>query len=169
MTTKPISWACFFLLVAASGCASHAPQGVPNFACVEPDIWRGGQPTNEGWRYLKNIGVCRTIKLNASEEGSDLEAEKLGIVVVNCPISPIQATIGKPDAQAMRVALRSMVPGTYVHCSHGQDRTGLFIGLYRVEVEHWSKSQARAEMAAHGFHPICRGLCWSWEEDVRER
>src|SRR5262249_46501483 len=123
------------LLAIASGCASHAPQGVPNLARVEPGIWRGGQPTQEGWRYLKSIGVCRIIKLNTSAESSDFEAEKLGIIVIRCPINPVQATFGKPDAEAMRTALRSMGPGTYVHCSHGQDRTGLFIGLYRVEIE----------------------------------
>ena len=58
--------------------------------------------------------------------------------------------------------------GTYVHCEHGQDRTGLIIGAYRVRVQRWSKSQAYQEMKAHGFHPLLHGLYSSWLEDVAE-
>lgn len=56
---------------------------------------------------------------------------------------------------------------TYVHCERGQDRTGLIVGVYRVKVEHWTKADAYQEMLKHGFHPILRGLCWSWQEDGR--
>ena len=43
------------------------------------------------------------------------------------------------------------------------------VGAYRVKVEHWTKSAAYQEMKAHGFHPMLRGLYWSWQEDVDER
>ncbi len=82
------------------------------------------------------------------------------------PINFEQMTIGKPDVNRLNAAIASIKLGTYVHCEHGQDRTGLIIGAYRVKVEHWTKEQAYQEMLRFGFHPLLRGLCWSWEEDV---
>lgn len=41
----------------------------------------------------------------------------------------------------------------FIHCHHGQDRTGLIIGLYRVEVQGWTPSKAYQEMLDVGFHP----------------
>ncbi len=40
----------------------------------------------------------------------------------------------------------------YVHCKHGQDRTGLVIGLERVFAEGWSVADAHEEMVKLGFH-----------------
>lgn len=41
----------------------------------------------------------------------------------------------------------------FIHCEHGQDRTGLIVGLYRVFQEGWTPAAAYAEMKAIGFHP----------------
>jgi hypothetical protein len=50
-------------------------------------------------------------------------------------------------------------PGAiYVHCLHGEDRTGLVIGLERVFVEGWSPESAWKEMLAFGFHTFYLGL-----------
>ncbi len=46
----------------------------------------------------------------------------------------------------------------YVHCRHGQDRTGLVVGLERVFVEGWDPADAYAEMLSHGFHTYFLGL-----------
>jgi len=52
----------------------------------------------------------------------------------------------------------------YVHCKHGEDRTGLVIGLERVEHEHWAPKEAYAEMLKLGFHPMFEGLNHYFEE-----
>jgi len=159
----------FIMLFILCSCASDTYQhGVPNLAQVEPGLWRGGQPTSEGWRYLSSLGVRRTIKLNTEHEASDAPAHSNGIEVLRFPITATEQTIGKPGLSKLNAAVQAIsTNGTYVHCQHGQDRTGLVIGAYRVRIEHWPKGQAYREMLTNRFHPLLRGLCWSWEEDVR--
>ena len=161
-----------WILLAAlglCGCATHQiSHGIPNLAEVEAGVWRGGQPNAEGWQYLKSLGIKRDLKLNPSPEASDLLAISNGMQVIYFPVSLEQMTIGKPDSGKLNAAVASIKPdGIYVHCEHGQDRTGLVVGAYRVQVEHWTKADAYQEMLTHGFHPILRGLCWSWQEDVK--
>jgi hypothetical protein len=156
------------LLCCLSGCVTPPPpSGIPNFAQVEPGLWRGGQPTTEGWAQLKALGVKWDVKLNTIHEASDDAARALGIQVIYLPITFVEQTLGKPAPERLAAAVEALKrPGTYVHCQHGQDRTGLVVGAFRVEVGKWSKAAACAEMKAHGFHPLLRGLYWSWQEDV---
>lgn len=168
--TPALSIFTVLLLLFHGGRALAADtHGIPNFAQVEPGIWRGGQPTPEGWKYLKSIGVKRDLKLNTERESSDAAAKINGIEVICFPIPLSEQTIHKPKSETLSNAVNAIKPdGTYIHCEHGQDRTGLVVGIYRVKVQHWTKAAAYAEMKAHGFHPVLRGLqaCWldaDWE------
>ena len=115
-----------FLLFGLCGCATHQiSHGVPNLAQVEPGVWRGGQPNSEGWEYLKSLGVKRDIKLNTNYEASDALAISNEMQIIYLPINWEQMTIGKPDKNKLNVAIGAIGPGTFVHCEHGQDRTGL--------------------------------------------
>jgi protein tyrosine/serine phosphatase len=38
-----------------------------------------------------------------------------------------------------------------VHCHYGADRTGLFIAVYRIVIDNWSKEEAIREMQSGGF------------------
>jgi tyrosine-protein phosphatase SIW14 len=148
-------------LALASGCASHF-----HVEKVSPGIYRGSQPrTDADWKYLAHdLHVTNEVKLNMNSEGSDAGAIANGIRVTYIPISFCQQTIGEPSRKRLQEAVQAIGPGTFIHCSHGQDRTGLVVGLYRVQIEHWGKQRAYSEMAAHGFHPLLRGLYWAWEE-----
>ena len=162
---KTLPMLLLFLLLTA--CVTiKTNHGVPNLAQVEPGIWRGGQPTAEGWQYLKSLGVRTSIKLNLVCEGSDDLAVSNGLRVVYLPISTVEQTIGKPKVDRLYKAVSCLTNNVFIHCTHGQDRTGLVVGAYRVRVCHWSKPAAYREMEQHGFHPLLRELYWSWEGDV---
>ena len=46
------------LVILLSACSpTVTSHGVPNLVQVEPGIWRSGQPTADGWVYLKSLGV----------------------------------------------------------------------------------------------------------------
>lgn len=170
------------------GCAKTtlAPHGIPNLALVEPGVWRGGQPTDEGWKWLKDHNVKTVVKLNTESEGSDEPAERFyGMTVWRLPLTVAQqlgvGTIPKdyftdaiaafplPEDQRSLFGIPTNQPlngNVFIHCLHGEDRTGLFVACYRVQghQEHWTKAAAEKEMLDHGFHKILHGLWEYWED-----
>ena len=133
---------------------------IPNFATVDTNIYRGGQPDAQGWEYLEELGVTRVAKLNMDSEAKDetnLEILKAGI-----PLD--EQLIFMPDKQVVQTAVDFIIPGTFIHCEHGQDRTGLIIGCYRVWTQGWDKEKAWQEMLDRGFHEALLGLTlfWKW-------
>ena len=141
--------------------------GIPNLHTVAPGILRGGQPESEGWEYLRSVGITNILKLNTSSEGSDDGAVALGMTVNYFPIDKIHQIALKPNPEYVRAAVGKIQPGTFVHCLHGEDRTGLIVGCYRVWVQGAKKSDAYKEMNALGFHAtIEHGLNEFWEDNV---
>ena len=158
------------LALVVSGCSTATGptvHGIPNFKQFAPGEYRGGQPASaEGWQYLLSLSVTNVVKFNPEKEASDDQARQLGMTVNYFPIDTLHQTVLKPDKAQMKAAVAQMKPGTYVHCEHGQDRTGLGVGLERVWVEHWTKQAAYSEMLTNGFHTSLHGLADFWEDDV---
>lgn len=152
-----------------AGCRSTLYiNGIPHFAQVNPGLYRGGQPLDQGWQYLRSIGVSNVVKLNMESEGSDAEAERLGMTVYRFPITTGEQLESGPKLSTIAKAVAIMEqPGTYVHCLHGNDRTGLAVGTYRVWIDHWTKARAYAEMKQFWFHPLLKGLYDFWEDKVQ--
>jgi protein tyrosine/serine phosphatase len=163
-------------LLLASACSSTTYQhGVPNLVQVRPGLWRSGQPISlDDWKYLQNLGVKHVVKLNFESEGSDDNAQILGMQVYVLSIQPngdvdlfdsLANTFVHPDPVLLDEAERVIEThdGVLVHCTHGWDRTGLVIGRERVLFEQWDKDRAYAEMLARGFHPYLHGLHEAWE------
>ncbi len=82
------------------------------------------------------------------------------------PITTIQQTLDEPKEETVYDAALSITGGTFVHCQHGEDRTGLIIGVYQVRVRHWTKSVAYQQMLDNGFHPSLPGLYRFWQDCV---
>lgn len=164
--------ALFFVLATfVISCRPPPPPSGPvaNFYEVDPGVFRSAQPTTpEAWAYIKSRGVRTIVKLNDDSEGSDAGAEALGLEVVRVSIPPKGDLVGvfeRPDPSKLVVAIAALERGeVLVHCTHGQDRTGLVVGLYRVLHDHRKKSEAYREMRAHGFHPELLGLLDTWED-----
>lgn len=168
-------------LLSSFGCAKAATvHGIPNFAQVAPGIWRSGQPpaTAEAWDYLGSLGIRTIVKLNMPDEGNDDLGRARGMTVHELGIEPandgnvfdqIAHTLVEPDKTLVDEAVRILAAGgggVLVHCVHGQDRTGLAVGIWRVRALGWSKTQAWEEMKAHGYHTDLLGLNDFWDEHV---
>jgi protein tyrosine/serine phosphatase len=146
--------------------------GVPNLRLVRPGLYRGGRPSAAGLEYLKSIGVKRILNLEVGDFieafpwiiARELrEARRRGLMEQRFPMSAFDpATSGRFDARVneMMEVLKTATPddAIFVHCAHGQDRTGLVIALERVIDEHWEPKVAYAEMRRTGFHPYFLGL-----------
>ncbi len=138
--------------------------GILNLRPVKPGIYRGGQPTTDAaWNWLKANGVTRIVKLNSEGDGSDIAGEALGMEMFYHPISTAQQLVYRPKYEEVQAAVKAIQPGTFVHCTHGEDRTGLVVACYRVWDDAWPKETAEQEMEDCGFHWELLGLELFWE------
>src|SRR5580704_8274261 len=69
---------------------SSSLQGVPNFWQVDAHVYRGAQPTDEGFRNLAKLGVKTVVDLREADARS-MEEEKAvtsaGMQYVNVPMT----------------------------------------------------------------------------------
>jgi tyrosine-protein phosphatase SIW14 len=143
-----------FLSLLAVAPFSHAHQ-IPNFRQVNDVIYRGGRPSAQDLQELKVMGVKTILNLENDRKPVAAEknvAENLKFKFISVPT----ASFFKPKDQDVDHVLAVLAdPANYpvfIHCTHGEDRTGLMMGLYRVEKEGWRADKAYAEMLDLGFH-----------------
>ena len=132
--------------------------GAPNLHKVSENYYRGGQPTPEGFRALRRLGIKTVVNLRSHHSDEELIGnEKLGL-------EELALEAWKPTTAELRrflelVTDEKMQP-VFVHCRHGSDRTGVFTAVYRQVVLGWSKQEAIREMTQgpYGFHPVWKDL-----------
>jgi len=133
--------------------ADPQAKGIPNFHQVNEHIYRGGQPSPEGWTSLAKLGVGTVIDLRREDEhSSQAEAqavEAAGMHYVNIPLHGVSAPPAEKIVQAL--ALLNSPGAVFVHCKRGADRTGTVIACYRIGHDHWDSSRALAEAKSYGM------------------
>jgi protein tyrosine phosphatase (PTP) superfamily phosphohydrolase (DUF442 family) len=146
-------------------------KGVPNFGEVTPTLYRGAQPTKEGFDNLAKMGISIVVDLRGSRESERQLVTKLGMQYVAIPWHCFHP---KDAALAQFLSLLRENPGrkVFIHCRTGDDRTGMEIAAYRMAEQGWTAQEARREMEAFGFslfhRTICPGLA-SYEEKFPRR
>ena len=159
--------ACGGTAVPDEGDATSADVTTPPIEVVSSGIYRGLRPTQATLAQLKSLGV-RTI-LDLEDTSSVIKTErgwvgKLGMTFISEPMSGFWS----PDDAEVNLIEQIMADPSrrpiFVHCQHGQDRTGLIVGLYRVQREHWTPAAAYKEMIAKGFHKLLVFLNHYYEE-----
>jgi tyrosine-protein phosphatase SIW14 len=134
---------------------SPAVQGIKNFYQVDEHVYRGAQPTDEGFKYLAKIGVKMVIDLRESDQRSIAEQRTVaasGMQYVSVPMTgltpPTEAEISK-----ILALLEDETTGpVFVHCMQGADRTGAVIAAYRIDQHHWDNARALSEANSDGMH-----------------
>jgi tyrosine-protein phosphatase SIW14 len=150
----------------------HADESIPihNFYEVSDGIYRGAAPGSAGMAYLKSIDIRSDLDLQSSEfveiheekqisarDGIDFFAEPL--LTLPGVTSILQPQLNEKEMDTiMQIVSDTSLRPLFVHCTHGEDRTGLVIGLYRVLNENWAPADAWAEMLKYGYHPTYEAL-----------
>jgi len=141
----------------ASQTAIPSPKGIPRFYKVVEGIYRGGQPTTEGFQALQKMGIKTVINLQEANDEQPT-VEKLGM---NCVHIPLNAWHGVPD-DAIETFFRIVTDRTkhpvFVHCRRGADRTGVMVAFYRIAFGGWSAGKAYQEARTLGMRWWHRGL-----------
>jgi tyrosine-protein phosphatase SIW14 len=147
---------------------AHAPakkisiDGIENAGEVTPTLFRGAQPSLDGFSALAKNGIAIDVDLRfegdrAAEKDA---ATRAGIEYVALPWSchyPNDATVEK----FLAVVQQSPDKKVFVHCEHGVDRTGMMIAAYRMAEQNWNPEEAQREMIAFGFDRVHRTWCRS--------
>jgi tyrosine-protein phosphatase SIW14 len=128
-------------------------QGLPNFGRVTDNLYRGGQPTSDGFNALHTMGVG--IVVDFREKPTDMttekrEVESLGMKSIDIPWSANHEPSSDQIVQFLDLVRENPDTKIYVHCRRGADRTGAMIAAYRIAVEHKSAADAVSEM--HQYH-----------------
>lgn len=135
--------------------------GLDNFARVSSTLYRGAQPTPEGYRQLKQLGVKTVINLRHLHS-SKADIEAAGMTCIELPLSADLFGSEPPTDEKIQkffdVVLDPARQPVYIHCMAGKDRTGTMAALYRIEIDGWSPEEAAEEMRLFGFHTYYRDL-----------
>ena len=131
---------------------------IPALREVIPGLHRGGRPNMpEAMKTLIELKIHTIINIDNDPDQAQLEkeqAEANGMRYIDSPMSAFST----PDEQQVNALLLALQDPAnfpiFIHCMHGEDRTGLIMGLYRVKVQSWPASKAYQEMLDLGFHSI---------------
>lgn len=139
-----------------------AVKGVPRLGEVTPTLYRGAQPTRQGFQRLAEMGISIVVDLR--ERGRKGERQlviNLGMRFVSIPwncFHPKDTDI----ARFLKLLRDNRGKKVFVHCQTGDDRTGMMIAAYRMAEQGWTAKEAMGEMETYGFrsphHLICPGL-----------
>lgn len=134
-----------FMLPAFAGSSA---QGIKNFHQVDQHVYRGGQPSNEGFAYLAKIGVKTVIDLREPGERSRSEEKAVtaaGMKYVNIPMTGLTPPTDSEITKILGILEDETASPAFVHCMRGADRTGAVIAAYRIDHDGWDNGRALSE------------------------
>lgn len=142
--------------------AASAVAPIKRFIQVSPQLYRGGQPDREGFEYLKELGI-RTVVSFRNDDDERSIVESLGMNFVHIPVTFRPFGGDMPEAAVAKFLSVVDNPASgpvFVHCRRGADRTGAFVGLYRMLRQGWALDKAYDEARDVGMR-------W-WYVDVKD-
>ncbi len=128
-------------------------RGLGNVGRVAPGVFRGAQPQPDGYATLKGMGIRTVINLR-SRHGEARAVEAAGMRSIELPMNTFEDVDVETVRQAVALMADPANQPVFVHCAHGQDRTGVVVAVYRMDVDGWSEAVAEEEMQAFGFNDI---------------
>lgn len=131
--------------------------GLSNVGRVASGVYRGAQPKPEGYATLSAMGIRTVINLRLLH--SEREAvTAAGMKSIEIPMNTFKDVSPEKVKRVIGFIRDPANQPVFVHCAHGQDRTGIVVAAYRMEADGWSREDAIAEMQAFGFNDIWHEL-----------
>ena len=127
--------------------------GLSNVGRIAPRVLRGAQPGKEGYATLKALGVRTVIDMRTTES-EKVQVEAAGMRAVAVPIEMTREGLKEKVDRVVALMADPANQPVYVHCRHGQDRTGIVVAAYRMKQQGWSLADSESEMQAFGFNDV---------------
>jgi tyrosine-protein phosphatase SIW14 len=127
---------------------------LPNFHQVNSQLYRGAQPRTGGLQRLKGIGIKTIVNLRGKDEhtgAENEEARSLGLRYYNIPLPEFSSPRDAEVQQVLDLINRAENQPVFVHCRHGEDRTGTIIACYRITHDGWTATAAKKEAEQRGM------------------
>ena len=160
LVTAIISGAAYIYcgVACATPASPSAPvAGVGNFYQVNEHIYRGAQPTDDGFQSLAKLGVKTIIDLRETDGRSALEkkaVEANGMRYINIPLRGMSAPSAADVDKIMALFNDEKAGPVFVHCKRGADRTGTVVACYRIAHDRWDNAKALQEARTDGMRWI---------------
>jgi uncharacterized protein (TIGR01244 family) len=137
------------LVLASCGTVGQRRTGIDNFDQVSPTLYRGAQPTEEGFKALAARGIKTVINLRDSDDRREAQQVRdAGMAYLHLSWDSEKAT--EEDAEEFLALLEQARGPIFVHCLVGRDRTGMAVAAYRLRVQGWTLQAALQDLNAHG-------------------
>lgn len=159
----------------------HQSRAIRNFKVVEPGVlYRSGQLTPRGLEQVISEYGIRTVVTFREQDGKrtdpswweDEFCARRGVVHVRIPPRAWEVPDGPPPVLESIDKYLEVInnPDRYprpilIHCFGGVHRAGAYTAIYRMEVQHWSNSEAIAEMQRCGYTVLeedIGGFMWNY-------
>jgi protein tyrosine/serine phosphatase len=148
------------MLPARPHADTPAKRDIPRFLVVADGLYRGGQPTEEGFEFLKQLGIKTVINLRMEYNEAEI-VQKYGMNYVSLPIDEVRLWSQIPPATIAKYFEVLNNPANYpifFHCRRGADRTGAMAAFYRIAIQGWDVQKAYFEARNIGMRWWYAGL-----------
>lgn len=149
-----VIFTAFCLLSIANAQNVKSSKDLPNFHQVNSNLFRGGQPTEQGIKELQKMGVRTVVDLRDQDSRAGKEevlVKAAGMKFINVPLENWLA----PNAVFLEDLMKHLNSPenqpVFVHCKRGSDRTGTVIAVYRITHDGWTGEQASEEAKKFGL------------------
>lgn len=139
-----------FAQMTVSTTSVEGVDGVGHLRAVDEQLWRGANPSREGYRALAKAGVTTQVDLrDGTTSPEDPFIESLGIDVVHIPIRDGQLP-SDADIDRFVEVVRESKGTVFVHCAAGVGRTGVMVTSYLDRTHQQSGVRSVAQNLAIG-------------------
>jgi protein-tyrosine phosphatase len=151
---KPTRSSILFCLLGLPvfAASSESVPGIGNFHQVNEHVYRGAQPTEEGFKYLAKIGVKTILDLRENDArtiGEKRMVAEAGMQYVNVPMTGLTPPTEQETSKVLALLEDESGGPVFVHCKEGKDRTGAVIAAYRIDHDGWDNQRALKEAMAN--------------------
>jgi protein tyrosine phosphatase (PTP) superfamily phosphohydrolase (DUF442 family) len=128
--------------------------GIKNFDQVDAHVYRGAQPTGEGFKNLAKLGIKTIVDLRETDGRAQAEKRAViaaGMTYVNVPMTGLTPPTDSEITRILALLENSKSGPVFVHCRRGADRTGAVIAAYHIQHDKWDNARALKDAKAHSM------------------